>query len=108
LLYVCCTLGLGLIVSARASSVETASQLSALLAVLPGFMLSGFIFPINNLPIALQVLSYVFPTRYFMVITRTIFLKGGSFAVLWPQFAALAVFAVAIIVLAAATYRERA
>jgi ABC-2 type transport system permease protein len=108
LLYVICTLGLGLIVSARASSVETASQLSALLAVLPGFMLSGFIFPINNLPIALQVLSYVFPTRYFMVITRTIFLKGGSFAVLWPQFAALAVFAVAIIVLAAASYRERA
>ena len=108
LLYVICTLGLGLIVSARASSVETANQLSALLAVLPGFMLSGFIFPIANLPIVLQAVSYIFPTRYFMVITRTIFLKGGSFAVLWPQFAALAVFAVAIIVLAAASYRERA
>jgi ABC-2 type transport system permease protein len=107
LLYVICTLGLGLIVSARASSVETASQLSALLAVLPGFMLSGFIFPISNLPIVLQLISYVFPTRYFMVIVRTIFLKGGSFAILWPQFAALGVFAVAIVVLAAATYRER-
>ena len=108
LLYVICTLGLGLIVSARASSVETANQLSALLAVLPGFMLSGFIFPISNLPLALQALSYVFPTRYFMVITRTIFLKGGSFAILWPQFAALAFFAVAIITLAAVAYRERA
>ncbi len=47
---------------------------------------------------ALQAISYLFPTRYFMVITRTIFLKGGSFAILWPQFAALAVFAVAIVV----------
>jgi len=107
LLYVTCTLGLGLIVSARSASIETANQLSALLAVLPGFMLSGFIFPISNLPLVLQLLSYVFPARYFMVIVRTLFLKGGSFAILWPQFAALAVFAVLIVWLAAATYKER-
>ena len=108
LLYVICTLSLGLIVSARASSVDTANQLAALVSFLPTFMLSGFVFPISNLPWFLQAVSYLFPARYFMVITRTVFLKGGSFSVLWPQMAALATFAVFTIVLAASMYRERA
>jgi ABC-2 type transport system permease protein len=71
-------------------------------------MLSGFVFPLSSLPVALQWLSYLFPARYFMVICRTVFLKGGSLAILWPQIAALAVFATAIVVLAASLYRERA
>jgi len=108
LLYVICTLGLGLIVSARASSVDTANQLAALVSFLPTFMLSGFIFPLSSLPIALQALSYLYPARYFMVCTRTIFLKGGGMSVLWPQIAALTIFAVLITVLAASIYRERA
>jgi ABC-2 type transport system permease protein len=108
LLYVICTLGLGLIVSARATSVDSANQLAALVSFLPTFMLSGFVFPLSSLPLALQWLSYLFPARYFMVITRTVFLKGGSLAVLWPQIAALAVFATVIVVLAASLYRERA
>jgi len=108
LLYVICTLGMGLIVSARATSVDTANQLAALVSFLPTFMLSGFVFPISSMPIALQGLSYLFPARYFMVITRTVFLKGGSLAVLWPQLAALTVFATLIVVLAASMYRERA
>ena len=108
LLYVICTLGLGLIVSARATTVDSANQLAALVSFLPTFMLSGFVFPIDSLPLALQGLSYLFPARYFMVITRTVFLKGGSLAVLWPQMAALTVFAIVIIVLSASLYRERA
>jgi ABC-2 type transport system permease protein len=108
LLYVICTLGLGLIVSARATSVDSANQLAALVSFLPTFMLSGFVFPLSSLPAALQWLSYLFPARYFMVICRTVFLKGGSLAILWPQIAALAIFATAIVVLAASLYRERA
>lgn len=107
LLYVACTLGMGLIISARASSVDTANQLAALVGFLPTFMLSGFIFPISSLPLALQVISYAFPGRYFMVITRTIFLKGGGLEVLWPQYLALTIFAVTIVTLAASMYRER-
>jgi ABC-2 type transport system permease protein len=60
------------------------------------------------MPVALQAISYLFPARYFMVITRTIFLKGGGLDVLWPQVAALAVFATLIVILAASLYRERA
>jgi len=108
LLYVICTLGLGLIVSARATSVDSANQLAALVSFLPTFMLSGFVFPLSSLPAALQWLSYLFPARYFMTICRTVFLKGGSLAILWPQIAALAIFATAIVVLAASLYRERA
>jgi ABC-2 type transport system permease protein len=108
LLYVICTLGLGLIVSARASSVDTANQLAALISFLPTFMLSGFVFPLSSLPWLLQVLSYLFPARYFMVITRTIFLKGGGLNVLWPQMLALCIFAVLIILFSASLYRERA
>ncbi|MDR3686507.1 MAG: ABC transporter permease [Coriobacteriia bacterium] len=107
LLYVACTLGMGLIISARASSVDTANQLAALVGFLPTFMLSGFIFPISSLPLALQLISYCFPGRYFMVITRTIFLKGGGLEVLWPQYLALTIFAVTIVTLAASMYRER-
>lgn len=108
LLYVICTLGLGLIVSARATSVDSANQLAALVSFLPTFMLSGYIFPLSSLPLVLQGLSYLYPARYFMVCTRTIFLKGGGISVLWPQIAALAIFAVLITVLAASIYRERA
>jgi ABC-2 type transport system permease protein len=107
LLYVICTLGMGLIISARATSVDSANQLAALIGFLPTFMLSGFIFPISSLPVAMQVISYFFPGRYFMVITRTVFLKGSGMDVLWPQFGALTVFAVLIISLAASLYRER-
>jgi len=107
-LYVICTLGMGLIVSARATTVDSANQLAALIGFLPTFMLSGFVFPLSSMPVALQFFSYLFPARYFMVITRTVFLKGGSLAILWPQIAALALFATVIVVLAASLYRERA
>jgi len=108
LLYVVCALGMGLIISARASSVDTANQLAGLIAFLPTFMLSGFVFPISSMPWPLQAISYCFPGRYFMIITRTIFLKGGGMEVLWPQMLALTIFAVTIITLAASMYRERA
>jgi ABC-2 type transport system permease protein len=70
-------------------------------------MLAGFIYPLESVPRALQIISYAFPTRYFMTITRTIFLKGGGLDVLWPQFAALAVFSVLLVFASALAYKER-
>jgi ABC-2 type transport system permease protein len=107
-LFVICALGLGLVVSARASSIETANQLAMMISFLPAFMLSGFVFPLSSIPPILQGISYLFPARYFMVITRTIFLKGGGLDVLWPQVAALAVYGMAMLVISALLYRERA
>ncbi|PKQ38262.1 MAG: hypothetical protein CVT59_03290 [Actinobacteria bacterium HGW-Actinobacteria-1] len=106
-LFVLCVLGLGLVISARASSTEVANQLAMMISFLPAFMLSGFVFPLANIPPVLQGISYLFPSRYMTVISRTVFLKGGGWDVLWPQVAALAVYAVVIITLSSLLYRER-
>lgn len=59
--------------------------------ILPFFMLSGFVFPIANMPEVVQWLTYINPLRFFLVILRGIFLKGVGLNVLWPQYLALAV-----------------
>jgi ABC-2 type transport system permease protein len=107
LLFVVGNLGLGLWISSFASTVNTANQVSALLSMLPGFMLSGFIFSIRNMPPAVQSFSYLFPARYFMTINRTLFLKGSGFEILWPQFAGLAIYATVMICLSAMTFKKR-
>jgi ABC-2 type transport system permease protein len=106
--FVVCCLGLGLLISARSSSIETANQMAMMVSFLPAFMLSGFIFPLTSVPWVLQLVSYLFPARYFMVITRTLFLKGGGLEVLWPQVLSLGVYAVVVLVLSSLLYRERA
>ncbi len=106
-LFVLGNLGLGLLISSIASSINTANQISALLSMLPGFMLSGFIFSIRNMPGWLQTFTYAFPARYYMTINRTLFLKGTGIEVLWPQIAFLAVYAVVAITLSALLFKKR-
>jgi len=60
-------------------------------------MLSGFSFPIRNMPLGVQYFTYLNPMRYFLEIVRGVFLKGSGFATLWPQMLALAVFGVVIL-----------
>jgi ABC-2 type transport system permease protein len=100
-------LGLGLVVSSVAGTMETASQLSLLIAMLPAFLLSGFVWPIENMPLALQGVTYLFPARYFVTMLRGLFLKGAGVDILWPQLLALSIFAVASIGLAALNFKER-
>ena len=70
----------------------------------PMIYLSGFVFPIENMPSWIQPLTYLIPLRYFLVIVRGIFLKGVGLGVLWPQ--ALALFTWGLSVLALATIRS--
>jgi ABC-2 type transport system permease protein len=74
---------------------------------MPAFMLSGFAFPIRNMPPLVQGISYLNPLRYFMEIVRGLFLKGTGMSVLWPQMAALAVFGVAILGFSALRFHKR-
>ena len=74
---------------------------------MPAFMLSGFAFPIRNMPEVVQWLTYLNPLRYFMEIVRGVFLKGAGVDVLWPQLAALAVFGVAILALSAMRFHKK-
>ena len=73
----------------------------------PAFMLSGFAFPIRNMPTAVQYLTYLNPVRYFIEIVRGIFLKGSGVAVLWPQMLSLAVYGVAILGLSAFRFQKK-
>ena len=108
LVYLLCTLGLGLLVSTMSSTQQQAMMTSTFFFLLPMIYLSGFIFPIENMPRVIQWVTTVIPLRYFLVIVRGIFLKGVGFRILWPQFAALAVWGVTVLTLAAARSRKRA
>jgi ABC-2 type transport system permease protein len=107
-LFVLCCLSLGLIISARAPSLETANFLGLMVAFLPGFMLSGFAFPLSSVPVVLQWASYLFPGRYMTVITRAIFLKGADLTILMPEVTALAIYAVVGLSVATLLWSRRA
>ena len=106
-LFVFCCLGMGLVISAVAPSVDVANILALMVAFLPAFLLSGFIFPLDQIPTALQWVSAAFPARYMVDIARGIFLKASGWTELWPQFAALAAYAVLALLLASVLYRRR-
>lgn len=106
-LFVLCSLAIGLLVSARASSPEVANIAGLLISFLPGFMLSGFAFPLNSIPPFLQTISYLFPGRYMVTVARGVFLKGAGFDVLLPQIAALGLYAVVSLSLATLLYSRR-
>ncbi|HUK57178.1 MAG TPA: ABC transporter permease [Nitrospiria bacterium] len=103
--YILTTLGLGLFVS-TISKTQNQAQLTVFFIMLPLMILSGFAFPIANMPVFFQDLSYLSPVRYFLVIIRGIFLKGAGIDTLWPQVVPLAVLAVAIFALSVLRFRR--
>jgi ABC-2 type transport system permease protein len=106
--FVFAALGLGLIISAVAPSLESANITALLISFLPAFILSGFAFPLESIPAFLRGVSYLFPGRYMIVIARGVFLKGAGFAELWQQLAQLALYSVIVIVIASVLYGRRA
>lgn len=91
----------GLFISTIANSQQVAFQVALLTSFLPTFILSGFVFPISSMPIAVQAVSYVVPARYFLVALRAIVLKGAGLEAFWEQLVALAIFAVVALGLSA-------
>jgi ABC-2 type transport system permease protein len=87
-LYLLSTLGAGLLISSI-SRTQQQAMMATFLFMLPAILLSGFAFPIYNMPTMVQVLTLLDPLRYYLVIVREIFLKGVGIEVLWPQMAAL-------------------
>jgi ABC-2 type transport system permease protein len=94
--FILTTLGAGLFIS-TVSKTQQQANMSTFLFFQPFMMLSGFTFPIRNMPIGVQWFTYLNPMRYFMEIVRGIFLRGSGINVLWPDMAALAVFGVVIL-----------
>jgi drug efflux transport system permease protein len=100
------TLGLGLFISAVARSQLLATQMAMIATFLPAFLLSGFMFSIQVMPKPLQALTYLIPARYFLVVTRGIFLKGVGVEVLRVQGLLMIAFAVVGLALAARVFRK--
>jgi len=100
-------LGIGLFISAATRSVQVAFQLSILATMLPALLLSGFFYPIENMPAALRAITYLVPARYFLVVIRGIFLKGVGLAVLWKELVFLSLFAGLMLVASSAKFHKR-
>ena len=107
-LFVFCCLGMGLVISAVAPSVDVANIAALLLTFLPAFLLSGFVFALNQIPLVLQWLSLAFPARYMVTISRGVFLKGAGWAELWPEFVALGLYAIVVLTAASLLFSRRA
>ncbi len=100
------TLGAGLF-AAAVSATQQQAMLTCMAFVMPNMLLSGFIFPIENMPRVIQWLTFLMPMRYFMIIIRGILLKGIGLQILWPQAAALMAFGVVIFLASLAAFRTR-
>jgi ABC-2 type transport system permease protein len=104
LIYLLTTLGLGLFVSTISRTQQQAMMTSSFFFLIPMMYLSGFVFPIENMPDAIQPVTYLIPLRYFVIILRGIFLKGVGLETLWPQ--ALALFVWGTVMLSLAVMRS--
>jgi ABC-2 type transport system permease protein len=100
------SLGAGLFLSTISHTQQQAMMINFFFTM-PAFMLSGFAFPIRNMPEAVQWLTYLNPLRYFMEILRGVFLKGVGVSALWPQMAALAIYGVTVLTLSAARFQKK-
>jgi drug efflux transport system permease protein len=100
------TLGLGLFISTISRNQQQA-MLTAAFFIIPQIILSGFVFPIENMPRLIQGLTYLVPLRYFLVIIRGLFLKAVGLGALWDEAAALIVFGLAILGLSVLRFRKK-
>ncbi len=100
-------LGQGLLISVVTKNQLVATQAGTLSSLLPSLLLSGMVFPIENMPLPLQLLSRVIPARDLVHALRGILLQGNGLAVLWPDLLAVAIFAVAIVALSTARFQRR-
>lgn len=103
--YLLTTLGVGLMISTICQTQQQA-MMSAFLFYFPCVLLSGFIFPIANMPVIIQYLSYLNPLRYFLIVIRGVFLKGVGLEILWPQMLLLAFMGVLILTFATRSFKK--
>ena len=106
-LFILTTLGIGLFVSTISQTQQQALMTAQFFVFFPMIFLSGFTFPIENMPYAIQLVTYFVPLRYFLEIIRGLFLKGVGMEVLWPQALALVAFGVSILGLSINRFQKR-
>lgn len=106
MLFLAGMLGQGLLISVLTKNQMVATQVATMASMLPSLLLSGFIFPVENMPLPLQALSAVIPARYFVEGLRGVLLRGNGLSDVWPELGALAAFAVIVVAIATARFRR--
>jgi ABC-2 type transport system permease protein len=107
MLFLTVVLSFGYLISVVAKSQLAASQFALVATFLPAFLLSGFIYPIDQMPTVIRLITYIIPARYFMTITRDVFLKGTALPLLLDDLFALAVFALLLVTLATRAFHKK-
>ena len=97
MIYLVVALGIGLLISTLVKSQFLASQLAMLLTFLPATMLSGFVYDLRSMPSAIELVTYVLPTRYEVALLQTIYLAGNVRSVIWLNLAVLTAMAIALV-----------
>lgn len=100
-------LSMGMVISIVTKSQLLASQLAMVLTFLPSFLLSGFMYAIGNMPKAVQVVTYVIPSRYFVTLLKGIYLKGVGLSVLAGEAALLTAFSITMVLLASRKFKKK-
>lgn len=107
LLFLAGALAQGLFISSVAGSQQVATQAGAISSLLPGILLSGFVFPVENMPLVLRWIASIFPVRYYVDLLRGVLLRGNGFDTLWGDFLGLGLFCLAAVTLATLRFRRR-
>src|SRR4029453_13405860 len=107
ILFLLNTLGLGLLVSPLVRTQQQAMMTAAFTVMMPMIYLSGLIFPIENMPPAVQAVTYANPVRYYANIIRGVFLRGSGLSVLWPEALTLALMGTGLLAVASLRFRKR-
>jgi len=106
-LFLVVVLSLGFFISVVAKSQFAASQIALLVTFLPAFLLSGFLFSIDQMPVVLQWITHILPARYYVSVLKKIFLKGTPTAMLYADLIPLGVFALVLTLLATRAFHKR-
>jgi ABC-2 type transport system permease protein len=107
LLYLLVALGLGMLISSTVKAQFVAGLITVVAAFLPALMLSGFIFDLTSLPAAIQVLTYIFPARYYVALLQTVLLAGDVWTIILPNLAMLAGFASLLFLMTRAGFKKQ-
>ncbi|HVB48755.1 MAG TPA: ABC transporter permease [Burkholderiales bacterium] len=106
-LFLIVVLGMGYVISVRVRSQLGASQIALLVTMLPTTLLSGYTFPIDQMPAPIRAITLAVYSRYYVTVLRAIFLKGSGLAELWLPLLGLAIYAAVIVAIAARAFRKR-
>jgi ABC-2 type transport system permease protein len=104
--YILSTLGLGIFVSTVSKTQQQAMMIAVFVVMMPMVFLSGFAFPIENMPVIIQQITYIIPLRYFMTIIRSVILKGIGFNELWLELLIMLIMGIVLLILSSLRFRK--